>query len=463
MSFRGTRAIDDETNVQALTSDWGPRESVVLYLDRCQVDTPSTVVQLTWAQVLARRAEINKVIDFGAGDGRFAKVGRYRRYIGYEIDVSRSAAGRLPRNARMVNKCAFSELINDADLCIGNPPYVRNQDLPVGWRERAAKILLERTTVKVSGLANAWLYFFLLSLISTKGDGLVALVVPYEWVSRPSSKALRHYIREKRWNVSVYRLLDDTFSRVLTTSSITIIDKRTTKGMWEYFEQTARGTFKRLPSASGSKHDVIEYAGGYRGSARPTISARRGLSPGTQEVLTLTEGERVRYGLRVSTDVVPCVTSLRSLAESCPSLTVTAFKKNFVLAGKKCWLIRTDRKISSSLKAYLDSVPKEKRKTATCLDRKLWWKFTMPEVPSLLIATGFRGKVPKLVANKAGTRAVGGVCGIYGVVSRKRQQLVAKLRNLDVSQSVVAHSNGLRKLEINQLNTLINQLTTEKK
>ena len=251
-------------------------------------------------------------MDFGAGDGRFAKGGIFQTYIGYEIDQERCTGARLPNNATLLNRCAFSDEISDADLCIGNPPFVRNQDLPIGWRQRVVKVLERRTGVSVSGLANAWQYFFLLAIASSKEDGLNALIIPYEWVSRPSARALREYIRKHRWNVSVYRLVDSKFNNVLTTSSITIIDKGQRDGVWSYFEETTDGNYLPLKSPAGSKAGVIKYL------PRKDIPsgapwAMRGLSPGTQKVLTLTEGERVRNGLQIDRDVVPCVTSLRHL------------------------------------------------------------------------------------------------------------------------------------------------------
>src|SRR5205809_6391461 len=99
----------------------------------------------------------------------------------------------------------------------------------------------ERTGVSVSGLANAWQYFAFLSLASTTKDGLVGLVLPFEWVSRPSALALRAYLRAHNWDVLVYRLRDATFHRVLTTSSITLIDKRDASGSWHYFEEDVSG------------------------------------------------------------------------------------------------------------------------------------------------------------------------------------------------------------------------------
>ena len=441
--------------LRKLTKGWGPFEAVSLYLDRCQVDTPTMVVEAVWRHIAERRQRVGKVVDFGAGDGRFARVGAYEAYIGYEIDLGRCKEFNLPPHATMLNRCAFTDVINDADVCIGNPPYVRNQDLPEGWRERAAAVIRERTGVAISGLANAWQYFALLALASAKSDGLVALVIPFEWVSRPSARALRDYIKTNGWDVSTNRLCDETFQGVLTTSSITLIDKRGATGRWEYFEEDQEGKFRSLLSPSGTKAGVLAYAKRHPSISDPATFVKRGLSPGTQEVLTLTEGERVRYGLQIDHDVFPCVTSLRSLPAECLTLTRAVFRRHFRDQGRKCWLIRTDLPPSPRLKAYLEAVPASKRATRTCLLREEWWKFTMPQQPAVIVASGFRGPRPKTVVNVIGALAVGAVFGVYGL-SRSRACLFAEyIKSSDLTGRVVPHSNGLRKLEPRQVHSLV--------
>jgi hypothetical protein len=440
--------------LRELTQEWGPYAAVTLYLDRCQVDTPVGVVSAVWRHVAERRDHVGKVIDFGAGDGRFARASLYDCYTGYEIDIDRSHAFKLSRRATLIHRCAFEDVINDADLCIGNPPYVRNQDLPEGWRQRAAEVIRQRTGVAISGLANAWQYFALLALASTKRDGLVALVIPFEWVSRPSARALRTYVKRNGWTVAVYRLRDETFQGVLTTSSITIIDKRDSSGNWQYFEETHDAKYRALRSPSGTATGVLSYARRID-TQDERLCVRRGLSPGTQEVLTLTEGERVRSGLQVDVDVVPCVTSLRLVGTECPTLTRTVFQRVFRDAGMKCWLIRTDCVPSSSLRDYLKAIPKTKRDTRTCKLRDEWWKFPMPATPAIIVASGFRGRRPKAVFNAVGARAVGAVFGIYGLSDVRARQLVKHLSRIDLTGRVVSHSNGLRKIEPRQLHTLV--------
>lgn len=445
------------TVLSQLAPRWGCEEMIALYLDICQVDTPPRIVKATWDHVRQLRDRIGLVVDFGAGDGRFAQYGEYQHYLGFEVDRTRILGAKLSDNAALIEQCAFSAERVQADLCIGNPPFVRNQNLPDGWRRSASQTIEDRTGVRLSGLANAWQYFFFLALTSTRNDGLCALVVPYEWVSRPSAKSLRDYVKKNGWAVDVYRLVDDTFDAVLTTASITLVDKSRSDGVWRYFEESATGEYSELSSPTGSADGVI----GYRRRADIQAGqprAIRGLSPGTQKLLTLTEGERVHAALKIGQDVVPCVTTLRRLPPSVNGLNQQSFNAHYRDPGHKCWLIRTDGEPSDRLLRYLDHTPLDERATATCLDRKIWWQFTMPPIPDMLMSQSFRGKFPKVVNNEIDARAVGGVSGLYNISAEQKSMLASAASTTDLASRIVAHSNGLRKVEINQLNMYLNEI-----
>src|SRR5438067_7389531 len=93
----------------------GRDRQITLYLDRCQIDTPLGVVKMVWQLIRERRKHVGKVVDFGAGDARFARYGPYLHYVGYEIDRNRCDLKNIPKNAQIVNACAFSEVVEDAD------------------------------------------------------------------------------------------------------------------------------------------------------------------------------------------------------------------------------------------------------------------------------------------------------------------------------------------------------------
>jgi len=249
-------------------------------------------------------------------------------------------------------------------------------------------------------------------------------------------------------------LVDTTFNSVLTTSSITIVDKAKKKGAWSYFEETSAGKYSRLMSPSGGERGVIDYLSRSE-TPKSAPHAVRGLSPGTQKVLTLTEGERVRSGLKVSRDVVPCVTTLRHLPLSVRDLDADGFRGHYRTPDEKCWLVRTDREPSAQLQAYFDSVPKAEYQTSTCLERTDWWRFRMPPIPDVFISMSFKGEFPKAVRNTVKARAVGGVYGIFGTSPSQARRITNGLGGLDIRDRVVAHSNGLRKIEVSQLNTLL--------
>jgi hypothetical protein len=65
------------------------------------------------------------------------------------------------------------------------------------------------------------------------------------------------------------------------------------------------------------------------------------------------------------------------------------------------------------------------------------------------------------MTNDVGASAVGGVCGIYNTSQLQAKQIADALRRVDYAGRVVSHSNGLNKLEINQINALLASLAKE--
>ena len=242
---------------------------------------------------------------------------------------------------------------------------------------------------------------------------------------------------------------------MLTTASVSIIDKRAGEG-WEYFEIDTSGKATPLPQPSGTRSKVLPYS--RRGDE---LHALRGLSPGGQDIFVLTEEERLHFSLQVRRDVVPCVTTLRYLTSDVQTLDGNAFADEYVAKGKRCWLIRTDRSsISTQLQLYLDSVGEHWKRYTTCTSRKVWWEYKPHPAPALLFSSGFVGRSSKVVVNTAGAVAVGAV---YGIISACKERpylskLARRLRTYDFRRRVVSHANNLHKVEVNQLNAALSEL-----
>jgi len=420
-------------------------------LSASQVYTPPGVVSLFWRLLHQRRRRFDRVLDMGAGDGRFAVGGRYARYDGIEIDPARAAIAKknIPRNGRIFNRCAFEHAADQYDACIGNPPYVRHHDIEPPWKKRVLDRLHRDLDVELAGHGNLYLYFLLLGILKTHRTGIVGMVIPFEWVSRTSAASVRNHIEKAGWDVSVYRFRDPIFDDVMTTASISIIDKNTNAGKWSFYNVLPDLTIEERNGVSGSRLRILRHA------PRGKIWGRRGMSPGSQKIFTLTEGERIHAGLK-KWDVMPCVTSLRKVPRSLKELTKAAFEKHLVKAGRRCWLIKSNRKtISPRLKAYLDNIPEKMRQTWTCLNQEPWYDYETGIVPDLLFHSGFRGSSPKILVNSVGAYVVGSVYGIHCDKRVSVRRLREHLVEFDFGKRVVAHAKEMKKVEVKQVNGVL--------
>ena len=432
--------MDDKTTV------------VLRPLDNCQVGTPPEVTSFTWKILKKYRKNFGRVIDFGAGDGRFSLRGTYNRYTGIEIDQKKKTINNLPKNAELKYGCMLDENAL-YDLSVGNPPYYRHHDINRAWRKKAIDVISDETLTSINELCNLFVYFIWMSILRTKGDGIIALIIPYEWVSRPSVKHLRDYIKKNNWAVDVFRFedIDNIFPDVLTTASLTIINKSKSDGKWKYYNVNKEFKITQRNGQTGTGKEVLPYVIG------GDIKAQRGFSPGSQKIFVLTEGERVHHGIGKK-DVIPCVTSFRNIPEALTILNEKNFKKYFIDNKTKCWLLNTERKVSDSVKAYLENIPQDEKNTWTCQNRDVWYKYRIPKTPKILFSSGFVGTRPKIVKNAIGAVAVG---SIFGIMSEKRiphlNKLLDYLKSYDFESRVVHHAGSLRKIEVKQMNWVINQ------
>jgi hypothetical protein len=418
-------------------------------LSESQVATPPAVIALFWRLLKRYRTHLGRVLDMGAGDCRFSRGGNFDRYVGVEIDQRRVALAEPPQNGRIVHNCVFEHRESGFDACIGNPPYARHHDIEVSWKNKTVARLDGELGVSLNKHCNLYIYFLCLALLKSVREGLVAFVIPYEWVSRPAAAALRSYIQKQHWNVDVYRFQMPIFEGVMTTASISIVDKAKHAGRWRYYDVTAGYGIRKRHGITDSREGLLGY------SRRGKLWALRGLSPGSQKVFTLTEGERIHAGLSLR-DVVPCVTTLRNAPPRLATLSPEAFRKHFVDTGERCWLIRSNQENrSAALEIYLRSVPLKARDNYTCRHQEPWFNYEEHPVPRLLFSSGFIKFGPKVLVNSVGARAVGSVIGVHGKSTMSVRRLRAYLTRINFERRIVAHARKLKKVEVKQLNGVL--------
>jgi hypothetical protein len=83
----------------------------------------------------------------------------------------------------------------------------------------------------------------------------------------------------------------------------------------------------------------------------------------------------------------------------------------------------------------------------------------MFDTPDLLVSTGFTSHGPKVLINCVGAKAVGSVCGIHSSREIALTPLREYLRNMNFEGRVVPHAKQLKKVEIRQLNAVLNEFT----
>ncbi|KAF0206376.1 MAG: site-specific [Gallionellaceae bacterium] len=437
-------------------------------LSNSQVSTPAPIVSFYWDIVKQYRPQLQRVIDLGAGDARFSHGGHFEEYVGVEIDPNavqhirpsspkqiKSSPNtfeqiQLTSRSRIELGCAFRFKETGFSACIGNPPYVRHHDIESPWKEDTANYLAKELDFSFNMHGNLFLYFIALGLLKTSDDGLLAMVVPFEWVSRPSSKGLRNLINKHKWDVSIYRFQESIFDGVLTTACITIIDKNSNNGNWQYFDVSEDLQVSPRKGISGTDQEILQH------SNRSEVWARRGISPGSQDIFTLTDGQRIHFGLTLD-DVIPCVTTLRHVPKSLRMLTSKTFNKYFVDEGKLCWLIKSnEHPISDQLQAYLDSIPESDRQTYTCINQFPWYDYEKSAIPDLLIHSGFTSFGPKVLINSIGAQTVGSVFGIHTTRKNVLRSIQEYLLDIDFESQVVAQANSFKKIEVRQMNTILN-------
>lgn len=120
-----------------------------------QVEMPQRVVKFFWELVHGHRHRLGTVLDMGGGDGKFASYGHFVRYEGVEIDSARITDKRPRKNASVVQGCVFAQPHQAYDACIGNPPYLRHQDIESPWKERTLEMLSAELDVELSGQLNS--------------------------------------------------------------------------------------------------------------------------------------------------------------------------------------------------------------------------------------------------------------------------------------------------------------------
>jgi hypothetical protein len=164
----------------------------------------AAMVKSAAARATAEGAPIRRIVDPGAGSGRFLLAAGLRfpdaALIGVECDPvaaailrANLAASGLAGRARVVRgdyRMAGLPRIDGRTLFIGNPPYVRHHRIGLEWKNWFA-VAARRYGVKASRLAGLHLHFFLRTLELARAGDIGCFITASEWLEVNYGAALR--------------------------------------------------------------------------------------------------------------------------------------------------------------------------------------------------------------------------------------------------------------------------------
>lgn len=197
--------------------------------------TPPEIVasMLAWA---AKRKTPNRVVDPGAGSGRFLlAAGEHfpgAELVAIEIDplaalVLRAnlAVKGLKKRARVYVSDYRAVRLPDIagpTLFIGNPPYVRHHSISEEWKTWFAESASERG-IKASKLAGLHVHFFFKTLELAKSGDYGAFITSAEWIDVNYGSALRDLLADGLGGEAIHVLDPKSlpFADAATTGVIT--------------------------------------------------------------------------------------------------------------------------------------------------------------------------------------------------------------------------------------------------
>ncbi|MGL1834676.1 Eco57I restriction-modification methylase domain-containing protein [Rhodocyclaceae bacterium SMB388] len=143
-----------------------------------QIFTPEPVVQA----MLALRRNGGRVLEPACGDGAFLRA--LPGAVGVEIDPT-----HCPPGARNIDFFAYPER-ERFDTIIGNPPYVRFQDIPADTRKRLRSNLFD-------GRSNLYLFFIEKCLRHLAPGGELIFITPRDFMKATSAVRLNRLLYEQ--------------------------------------------------------------------------------------------------------------------------------------------------------------------------------------------------------------------------------------------------------------------------
>ena len=174
------------------------------------------------------RKTVKKVFEQMAGfdvdDAALAKCRRRLDGIVYAAYPSLDIRWRL-ENRDALNRDAFEDVREQFTHVVGNPPYVRVQNLERAGREKANSWALAK------GATDLYVVFFELGFELLRTGGVLGYITPSSWLRSQAGRALRRHLATKH---AVKKIIDfgskQMFPKVSTYTAVSVVEKGREQG-----------------------------------------------------------------------------------------------------------------------------------------------------------------------------------------------------------------------------------------
>jgi SAM-dependent methyltransferase len=431
--------------------------------------TPHAIVNAMLAWTARQGAAPSRIVDPGAGSGRFllaaARCFPDAALIGIEIDpvaalllrANLSVRRLTNRSSVIVGDYRATDLppTNGRTLFIGNPPYLRHHGIAPEWKDWYAATA-RRFGVAASRLAGLHLHFFLRTLDLARPGDLGCFVTAAEWLDVNYGAPLRHLLAT-RLGITALHQLDPKalpFADAVTTGVIT------------GFEIGARPTSVRVDRVS-SVAALADLSGGEdipraRLAAAPRWSLitrpATSVPPGWIE---LGEICRVHRGQVTGGNAI-WIAGPHSADLPLQFLYPTITKARELLAGEVLRDPALLRRVIALPRA-LDGVPARDAvdrfldwartqgadRSYIARHRKAWWSVDL-KAPAPILCTYMARRPPAFVRNLCGARHINIAHGLYPrepLTAATLDALAAFLRENVAQAAGRTYAGGLTKFE----------------
>jgi hypothetical protein len=315
------------------------------------------------------------------------------------------------------------------EAVIGNPPYVRFQDLGEVGRARA-KAAGAVAGVELSALASLWAAFVVKAGESLGDEGRMALVLPGELLSAGYAGAVREYVLGRFSEVNLVLIGSQVFGGAGVESVLLMASGRggstsirvsRVEGAYELASlDVARGERilvsgrERWSEALVEGAGVVESVGRALGAVQLGTwgSVRLGTVTGANSFFVLTEGRTRQLGLYREGGVLDFIISARALRGQGSVLT-TARLAAASREGVAATLFYPGARLSAAAKSYIEWGESEGvNEGYKCRIRDPWWIVPLVE-PAPVLVTYMNAAGVRLVANSSKQPHLNSLHGLY--------------------------------------------------